>query len=97
MPATVEKVNWKALEWAELWTAMEKDRSRWFRTTKAMYWNQLEVLWPHRRIGDAFMVGECWSMGYYATFKQVGTTYWARYMTTSEFEKEFAGKGPRKA
>ena len=93
MPQTATKPN--TLEWADLWTAMERDQDKWHRTTKAMYWNQLEVVWPARWIGNGFMVGE--PLGnlngryVHAAFKQVGNRYYAKYMTMQEFESEFEG------
>jgi hypothetical protein len=83
----------KPLEWKELWDAMDANPSEWIPTTKDMYWEMLEVLPPHKMIGDNFLVGEpLRSNGkgeeVYSCFTKLGNTYKAKNLTLKEFMAE---------
>lgn len=83
------------LEWKALWDAMDANPDQWIETTEKMYWEMLEVLPPRSMKGENFLVGEANhhnAEGYpvYSAFKRVGDTFYAKHMTYSEFNNEFA-------
>ena len=80
------------LEWQPLWDAMEADPAAWIPTTKAMYWEMLEILPPRAQTRRAFLVGEALTSnaeGYavYSCFKKTGDDYHAKNMTLKEFRE----------
>jgi hypothetical protein len=83
----------KPLEWQALWNAMDANPDAWIPTTKEMYWEMLEVLPPHKMIGQNFMVGEplrhdAQGQAVHACFTKFGETYKARNMTLEQFMAE---------
>ena len=82
------------LEWKELWDAMDLNPAEWIPTTKAMYWEMLEVLPPEIMSQTAFLVGEANDHNengeaVYACFKQVNDDYFAKHLTVAEFKNYF--------
>jgi hypothetical protein len=80
------------LEWQPLWDAMEADPNAWIPTTKAMYWEMLEVLPPRAQTRRAFLVGEALTsnvegFAVYSCFKKTGDDYHAKNMTLKEFRE----------
>ena len=84
----------KPLEWQALWDAMDSNPAEWIPTTKAMYWEMLEVLPPEIMSQTAFLVGEATrhnqdGKAVYSCFKQVNDDYFAKNLTVSEFKNQF--------
>lgn len=84
----------QALEWQALWDAMDLNPAEWIPTTKAMYWEMLEVLPPEIMSQTAFLVGEATrhsqdGKAVYSCFKQVNDDYFAKHLTVSEFKEQF--------
>ena len=82
------------LEWQALWDAMDLNPAEWIPTTKAMYWEMLEVLPPEIMSHTAFLVGEASShnrdgKAVYSCFKQVNDDYFAKHLTVAEFKEQF--------
>ena len=82
------------LEWKELWDAMDTNLDQWIPTTKAMYWEMLEVLPPEIMSQTAFLVGEASrhnkdGKAVYSCFKQVNDDYFAKNLTVAEFKNQF--------
>ena len=80
------------LEWAPLWDAMESTPEAWIPTTEAMYWEMLECLPPRAQKHDSFLVGEAQrhdehDKAVHACFRQVGSEFFARYLTVEQFNK----------
>lgn len=78
------------LEWSALWEAMDAKPDEWIETTEAMYWQMLECLPPRAQAGGRFLVGEAKThnqdgKAVHACFRRVGTDYFAKHMTVSEF------------
>jgi hypothetical protein len=83
------------LEWQALWDAMDENPAEWIPTTEKMYWDMLEAVPPRAQKKGAFLVGEANhdnSEGYpvYSAFKRVSDNFYAKHMTYSEFDNEFA-------
>jgi hypothetical protein len=62
----------------------------WIPTTKAMYWEMLEILPPRAQTRRAFLVGEpltdnAEGFPVYSCFKKTGDDYHAKNMTLAEF------------
>ncbi len=78
------------LEWSELWAAMDLAPSEWIETTEGMYWQMLECVPPRVTTTGRFLVGEpkthnAEGKAVHACFRRVGTDYFAKHMTVSEF------------
>lgn len=83
-----------ALEWDELWAALDANHDEWVPTTEEMFWNQLEVVPPRCQEMRAFLGGEPVRSNaageyVYHCFKHSSTGYYARNMTVAQFEEEF--------
>jgi hypothetical protein len=78
-----------ALEWAELWDAMDASPEAWVETTEKMYWQMLECLPPRKMSQNAFLVGEPLRHNergaVHACFLRVGGVYWAKNINVSDF------------
>lgn len=87
-------------EWSQLWDAMKANPDAWIETTESMHWEQLCCMPPVRQEGSAFLVGEpanhnAKGESVYAGFVERNGRYFARYMTTRQFDsREFAGSIP---
>lgn len=80
----------KPLEWSELWDAMDAYPAEWIPTTEDLYWQMLEAVPPRAHSGGRFLVGEPQrhnedGKAVHACFKQVGNSYFARYLTVAQF------------
>ena len=84
--ATIEK-----LEWSELWAAMDAEPEAWIPTTEDMFWQMLEAVPPRAQTGRGFLVGEPnrhneQGQAVHACFKQVGSEFFAKYLTVEQFK-----------
>ena len=82
------------LEWHDLWDAMDANPDQWIPTTRAMYWEMMEVLPPEIMSQSAFLVGEATrhtkeDKAVYCCFKQVNDDYFAKNLTVAEFKNQF--------
>ena len=78
------------LEWTPLWDAMKASPDAWIPTTESMYWQMLECLPPRAHSGSRFLVGEAErhneeGKAVHACFRQVGSDFFAKYMTVEHF------------
>ena len=78
-----------ALEWSELWAAMDANPAQWFDTTAEMFDAMLGCVPPRDMGAGGFIVGEAVrhnerDEAVYACFVSRGG-YQARYMTAREF------------
>ena len=80
----------QALEWADLWAAMEKEPNRWFPTTEHMFVEMRDCVPPEDMGYGGFIVGEAHhhenGEAVYACFVS-RHGYQARYMTAREFKQ----------
>ena len=80
----------QTLEWSALWEAMDAYPTEWIPTTEDMYWQMLECVPPRAQTASRFLVGEPQrhneaGKAVHACFKQVGSSYFARYLTVEQF------------
>jgi hypothetical protein len=78
------------VEWDALWDAMKSAPNAWIETNEKMYWDMLEVVPPRCMEKRKFLVGEAHhdnehGKTVYAGFKQVGSRFYARYLTVDQF------------
>ena len=86
-------VEYKALEWNELWEVMRAKPDEWIDTTENMYINQLEAVPPRIQIRGAFLCGEPYThnregKAVYVAFRSIQGMVQAKYMTFEQFRRE---------